>query len=187
MATFPLMPTRWPKRSFAAPSSASSLKSCSPLVTSKIFDDYDIVAVQEISNKPQKVPYQFLDELNAGGGDDWAMLLSERTGREANDQTFQEQYAFYYKPEHVRPAGLVTEFPDSDDDLFQREPFAARFEAVDVEFTFVLINIHTRPANALDEIAPKTRARARPRVAHVRVYRPTWRRLSRYGRGWPRR
>lgn len=43
-------------------------------------------------------------------------------------------------------------FPDEAADLFQREPFAVRFRALDDGRTFVLITIHTAPRAAAAEI-----------------------------------
>ena len=43
-------------------------------------------------------------------------------------------------------------YDDSEWDRFQREPFVARFAAKSGNFTFAMINIHTRPKSAVPEI-----------------------------------
>ena len=90
---------------------------------------------------------QFLAKLGRG----WAMSESPRTGQNPDDKHSQEQYVFYYKTKRVLADGDGALFPDTRD-YFQREPWTARFRVVDGNFTFVLINIHTRPESAVDEI-----------------------------------
>ena len=56
---------------------------------------YDLVAVQEIKDIDQTVPYDFLDSINANTTTQWDMMLSPRSGLQDDDQSSQEQYAFY--------------------------------------------------------------------------------------------
>ena len=53
----------------------------------------------------------------------------------------------------IKPLDEGRLFFDGDEDLFQREPFMARFGVVEGNFTFVLITIHTAPQLAVAEIA----------------------------------
>ncbi len=136
----------------------------SELVT--IFDRYDLVAVQEIKDIDQEVPYLFLDELNGNltnSSFEWRLLLSQRTGIQEDDQNSQEQYAYYYKSNVFSAVGNGTLYDDSGNDSFQREPFLGKFNLLDSEGNhtdteIVLINIHTKPTlaveemNALDEV-----------------------------------
>ena len=57
---------------------------------------YDLVAVQEIKDIDQTVPYDFLDAINNQSETEWGMLLSPRSGLQEDDRSSQEQYAFYY-------------------------------------------------------------------------------------------
>ena len=57
---------------------------------------YDLVAVQEIKDIDQTVPYDFLDALNNKSFSTWDMVLSPRSGLQDDDQSSQEQYAFYF-------------------------------------------------------------------------------------------
>ena len=60
-----------------------------------LFQAYDMVAVQEIKDIDEEVPYLFLDELNGIAGQDnvsnqtqnWSMVLSERSGQQEDDRT----------------------------------------------------------------------------------------------------
>ncbi len=51
---------------------------------------YDLVAVQEIKDASEQVADDFLAELGMG----WDMLESPRTGRNPDDTSSQEQYAY---------------------------------------------------------------------------------------------
>ena len=112
---------------------------------------YDVVAVQEIKDIDQEVPYQFLDLLNENGSH-YGMLLSQRTGLQDDDSSSQEQYAIYYDNRTIEVLDEGGLFNDSADDLFQREPFLARLGVRNSTLDFVLGVIHTKPAAAVEEI-----------------------------------
>ena len=125
-------------------------KIAKPATTKALVDiikKYDLVAVQEIKDKREKVADQFLSMLGRG----WAMSESPRTGQNPDDRHSQEQYVFYYRTDRVLEDGDGALFPDARDD-FQREPWMTRFRVVDGNFTFVVVNIHTRPESAVEEI-----------------------------------
>lgn len=117
-----------------------------------IIRQYTIVAVQEIKDVSNEVPQKFLEKINADGSQ-YDMLVSLRTGRQGDDMDSQEQYAFYFNPAVIQAVDEGRLFDDADRDLFQREPFVARFRAVAGNLTFVLIAIHTAPESAIEEIA----------------------------------
>ncbi|RJU94822.1 MAG: hypothetical protein DWC08_01625 [Candidatus Poseidoniales archaeon] len=113
---------------------------------------YDLVAVQEIKDIDQTVPYDFLDSINANTTTQWDMMLSPRSGLQDDDQSSQEQYAFYFNTSVFRPIGNGTLYNDSVEDSFQREPFIGQFELLDENgtgtgFDFSLITIHTKPGD----------------------------------------
>ncbi len=133
----------------------------------EIFHRYDMVAVQEIKDIDQEVPYQFLDALNeyplnqsennTAGVEKWMMVLSNRTGIQDDDISSQEQYAFYYRSAVFTALDAGVLYNDSGNDSFQREPLIARFmllnlqgEETGTELTF--INIHTKPTLAVEEM-----------------------------------
>ena len=130
-----------------------------------IFQRYDMVAVQEIKDIDEEVPYLFLDELNLVPGEnntstssnEWNMLLSARSGMQEDDRNSQEQYAFYYKPTIFSPMNNGTLYDDSVNDSFQREPFLAKFMILDTYGNstgtdIVFVNIHTKPTLAVEEM-----------------------------------
>ena len=122
-----------------------------------IFERYDLVAVQEIKDIDEQVPYQFLDELNNNSSIDWKMVLSLRTGLQEDDQNSQEQYAYYYRSDVFISLDNGTLYNDSTKDSFQREPLVSQFELIDLTgnstgLDFTLINIHTKPTEAVSEM-----------------------------------
>lgn len=80
------------------------------------------------------------------------MLLSERTGRQPDDKSSQEQYAVLYDKAVVEAFPDDQLYDDSAHDVFQREPYLTRLKTKAGDFTFVLIGIHTRPESAVTEI-----------------------------------
>lgn len=115
---------------------------------------YELVAVQEIQDKNEDAPRVLLAAVNRGE-DRYEMMLSPRTGMQPDDIEGQEQYAYYYRSDVIKPIGDNVLFDDSAHDYFQREPHVARFDVRDGCARFVLINVHTKPKNGvtLGEIA----------------------------------
>ena len=130
-----------------------------PEVVSVLVDtvlQYDMVSVQEIKDIDQTVPYDFLQQINNRSNNTWDMLLSERSGQQEDDTSYQEQYAFYYNTTVFSPINGSL-YNDSEFDLFQKEPYIGSFEMLNESgnnsgFNFTLINIHTKPAIAMEEI-----------------------------------
>lgn len=120
-------------------------------ILADIVRKYDVIAIQEVSDKTEAAPKKLLDLVNSGGAS-YKLLLSERTGKQSDDQTSQEQYAYYYNSKRVQQLDQAMLFDDSQSDQFQREPFVARFKVLNGNFTFVLVNIHTNPKQAVEEI-----------------------------------
>ncbi|MDG1538458.1 MAG: endonuclease/exonuclease/phosphatase family protein [Candidatus Poseidonia sp.] len=130
-----------------------------------LFQDYDMVAVQEIKDIDEEVPYLFLNELNGVAGQEnltnqtmeWKMVLSERSGMQDDDKNSQEQYAYYYRPTVFTSLDNGTLYDDSTNDSFQREPFLATFMLLDTNgeetgTDIVFVNIHTKPTLAVEEL-----------------------------------
>lgn len=131
-----------------------------PDVVSQLVDtvlQYDMVAVQEVKDIDQTVPYDFLNEINNVSENTWNMSLSPRSGTQDDDQSSQEQYVYYYNTTVFREVGQGQLYNDSIGDYFQREPYIASFELLNESgnssgFDFTLFTVHTKPALALEEI-----------------------------------
>ena len=116
-----------------------------------IIRQFDIVAVQEISDVSGRVPYSFLEKINQGHRVHYQVVCSERTGKQPNDRTSQEQYAYYYNSQVVKMEDNML-FDDSKNDLFQREPYIASFKTIEGDFSFIVCTVHTNPELAVQEI-----------------------------------
>lgn len=116
----------------------------------RIVRQFDIVAVQEISDISNQTAGAFLKLVNASGAR-YKLSCSERTGRQPNDRKSAEQYAFYYNSQTVKllDAALYNDV----NDYFQREPYIASFIRKSDSLTFVVCTIHTAPKQAVQEIA----------------------------------
>ena len=114
---------------------------------------YDVVALQELKDASGEAPRLLLAALNRDAARSYAMLLSHRSGLEPDDARSQEQYAILYDTQVIEALAGERLFDDSARDLFQREPYLARLRTRAGSFSFVLMNIHTRPERAVAEIA----------------------------------
>ena len=116
-----------------------------------IVRQFDIVAVQEVSDASNYTAGAFLKEINKSGAQ-YKMVCSERTGLQPDDNNSREQYAFYYNTATVTLTDKAL-YDDSENDYFQREPYIAQFRRKTDGFVFVLCTIHTTPDVAVEEIA----------------------------------
>jgi deoxyribonuclease-1-like protein len=114
-------------------------------VLTKIVRNYDIIAVQEIRDETMATLPYFLGKINEIPGDRYAYIESARLGRTDS----KEQYAYIYNTKTISFGGKSYVFNDTHD-VFEREPYLASFSSN--KFDFILVNIHTKPTNAKQEI-----------------------------------
>lgn len=117
----------------------------------EVVREFDVVAVQEVSDVTEKAPKALLDEINKKGSL-YSLLLSPRSGQQADDKSSQEQYAFYYNTDRVEVVGNASLYNDSKNNYFKREPYSARFKIKSTDLTFTVTQIHTQPELAVQEI-----------------------------------
>jgi len=117
-----------------------------------IIRKYDIVAVQEVSDVSGTLSSTFMEIVNQKGRKSYQVACSERTGRQPDDRSSQEQYAFYYDTTLFTLIGLPKLYPDTLFDFFAREPFVTTFKTKSGDFCFTLVTVHTAPAEAVKEI-----------------------------------
>ncbi len=114
---------------------------------SKTIRNFDVVAVQEIRDASQTALPSLKNAVNDLAGPKYDFIVSDRLGR----TTSKEQYAYFYNTQTMQQIGNPYTYPDSND-LFQREPYVAEFKAINGNFDFVLITVHTDPDTATQEI-----------------------------------
>ena len=124
-------------------------------VLAKTARNFDIIAVQEFRDDTETTLPIYLGRINSLPGPAYAATSSPRLGRTSS----KENYAFIYNTATVRlVSGSNYTFADPPEgtatDLFQREPFIARFESAgNAAFDFALITIHTEPDGTPQELS----------------------------------
>jgi len=116
-----------------------------------IVKQYDLVAIQEIKDISGTTAPKFLEVINVDGSA-YDFIISERSGRNNDDKSSQEQYAYFYNTNTVVATDNGELFNDSVNDYFQREPYIAHFRVIGGNFQFVVMSIHTKPERAVSEI-----------------------------------
>eukprot|EP00057_Strongylocentrotus_purpuratus_P014446 XP_011668920.1 PREDICTED: uncharacterized protein LOC100891970 isoform X2 [Strongylocentrotus purpuratus] len=110
---------------------------------------YDIILLQEIRDSEGTAIDVLLNLVNSvASSDPYAMVISERLGRSFS----KEQYAYFYRSSKAR---LVKDYVYKDPgDRFEREPYIAVFESSYTAVSpFAIVGIHTKPADAWEEIS----------------------------------
>jgi hypothetical protein len=110
----------------------------------RILDRYDLVFIMEIRDSDDTAIYELLERLNKQSSKNYQIIVSERLGR----TTSKEQYAYLYNPDKVMPDQSYV-WNDTRD-LFEREPYVARFRFGNDAFT--MIGIHTSPSDVPAEL-----------------------------------
>ena len=119
-------------------------------VLGKIIRTYDVVAIQEIRDKSQTALPALLEIVNSDDSQ-YDYNVSARLGR--TNSSYKEQYAYIYNNQTVELTGTPHTYPEpAGTDPFRREPYIASFKALNGNFDFTLITIHTPPKNATEEI-----------------------------------
>lgn len=113
---------------------------------------FDVVAIQEIRAATDDILPRFVDLINSTGRH-YDYVIGPRLGRTSST----EQYAYVFDAQTVEvDRGSMYTIQDRDD-LLQREPFVALFRArgppPEQAFTFVLMNVHTTPDDAKEEVS----------------------------------
>ena len=117
----------------------------------EVVRQFELVAIQEIRSADQNLMPEFVKIINSRGPE-YQFLISPRLGRTVS----KEQYAYVYRTNALEPIpGSVFNVQDPQD-LIHREPFVAGFRTrtrAGQPFSFTLINAHTSPDDAEEEVA----------------------------------
>lgn len=120
-------------------------------VLARIIRKFDVVAIQEIRAKDPNFLARFMQMVNAGGFH-YDCVVGPRLGRTDS----KEQYAYIFDLTRVEIDRTSIYTVADPDDLLHREPLVAGFRAraapPQEAFTFVLVDIHTDPDEAQDEL-----------------------------------
>ncbi|GFR65427.1 deoxyribonuclease [Elysia marginata] len=118
----------------------------------KILQRYDLILILEIRDSSETAFPELVQECNKDNPENpFSFVVSARLGRTSS----KEQYGFMYRSKKIK-LDSTFQFDDGDDDgtdMFQREPFAARFYSPSTELEdFAIIATHTDPDEAAKEI-----------------------------------
>jgi len=120
-------------------------------VLSRIVQNFDVVAIQEIRSKDQGILPNFIELINANGRK-YDYVIGPRLGRSSS----KEQYAFIFDTASVEVDRNQLYTVDDPDDRLHREPlvgwFRVRGPPTESAFTFTLVNIHTDPDETKQEL-----------------------------------
>jgi deoxyribonuclease-1-like protein len=112
---------------------------------------FDLVNIQEVRSTTDDILPRFIDLINSTGRH-YDFVIGPRLGRTNS----KEQYAIVFDTQTLEVDRTSIYTVDDKDDLFQRPPLVASFRVrgppPDQAFTFTLIDVHTEPDEAEQEI-----------------------------------
>ncbi|MCA9155656.1 MAG: endonuclease/exonuclease/phosphatase family protein [Planctomycetales bacterium] len=125
-----------------------------PQVVSVLIDvvrRFDVVAIQELRAADQTLIPYFVQLINADGAR-YDYVVGPRLGRTSS----KEQYVYLFDTARVSLVPNSVYSINDPDDWLHREPLVASFQTLSTSnrppFTFTLINMHTDPDEAEDEV-----------------------------------
>jgi len=120
-------------------------------VLADVVRKFDIIAIQEIRTKDERVIPAFLAWVNSTGRK-YNYIIGPRVGRTVS----QEQYLYVYDTETISLTPDSSYSMSDPGDRLHRAPLVTHFRAVNHEgqpgFSFSLVNIHTDPDETRTEL-----------------------------------
>jgi len=112
---------------------------------------FDVVGIQEIRSIDQTILDVLIGYVNSSGGR-YTYVIGPRLGRTVS----KEQYAYIYDSDRIASSPNATYTLNDDIDALHREPLIGRFVAksnlTNRPWTFTLVNLHTDPDEAIQEV-----------------------------------
>ncbi len=129
-------------------------KASKPYVMQELADivnQFDVVAIQEVRSKDEYLIPNFVQLVNRSG-----RRFDHVIGPRVGYTTSKEQYVFLFDTQKVEIDHQSVYTVSDPDGLLHREPLVATFRARGVDpdqaFTFTLVNMHTDPDIAIQEM-----------------------------------
>jgi len=117
----------------------------------EIINQFDVVAIQEVRSKDTLLIPNFVQLVNQSG-----RRFDHVIGPRVGYTTSKEQYIFLFDTERVEVDRQSIYTVNDPDGLLHREPLVATFRTRGVDpdnaFTFTLVNMHTDPDVAAEEM-----------------------------------
>ncbi len=118
----------------------------------KIINQFDIVAIQEIRTQDDAFMAKFAQLCSQIGGRTWDYRVGPRLGNTRST----EQYAYIWDAAKLEVNPQMVFTVADPENVLHREPLVAMFRTRGVPanqaFTFTLVNVHTDPDVAVDEM-----------------------------------
>lgn len=116
---------------------------------------FDVLAIQEIKCDTDDPITTLMNLVNGADDSNYSIIMSKRLKRPGSNNS--ERYAFIWDTAKVQLREQSAYEVEDNEDLMHREPFVASFRTVPAStggqpFTFTLINVHTDPDTALQEM-----------------------------------
>jgi deoxyribonuclease-1-like protein len=112
---------------------------------------FDVVGIQEIRSTDQTILDVLMTYINSTGGS-YQYVMGPRLGRTVS----KEQYAYIYDSNRISTGPNATYTLNDDIDALHREPLVGRFvvrsNLTNRPWTFSLVNLHTDPDVAVQEV-----------------------------------
>ena len=118
----------------------------------KIIQQFDVIALQEITSSDQRTLPILVNLVNNSGGR-YNYTISPRIGRASTG--YFEQYGYVFDTSRVQSSPEVCYVVADEADVLHREPFCGRFQTITPgarPFTFTLISMHTDPGEISHEL-----------------------------------
>jgi deoxyribonuclease-1-like protein len=120
-------------------------------ILAKVVRHFDIVAIQEVRAKGDTILPRFVAAINADGSR-FDFVIGPRLGRTVST----EQYAYVFDTNRIEVDRNSVGTMSDPNDLLHREPLVARFRtraySATAPFSFWLVNSHTDPDEAKEEV-----------------------------------
>ena len=100
---------------------------------SKIVSKFDLIGLEEVMN--EKGLKKLRAVLNSTTKSEWEYIISEKAG---GSKGYKEYYAFIYKKEKFQYVKSLQNFKEINQNMFIREPFAARFKSNNFDFIYII-------------------------------------------------
>ena len=115
-----------------------------------IINQFDVVAIQEVRSKDEYLIPNFVQLINRSG-----RRFDHVIGPRVGYTTSKEQYVFLYDTQKIEVDRQSVYTMGDRDGMLHREPLVATFRTrvdPDKAFTFTLVNMHTDPDEAAEEM-----------------------------------
>lgn len=119
----------------------------------KVISHTDFLAIQEVMTS--QAVSKLEGEVEKATGESWSSMESDAIGR----GSYKERYAFLWRDSKVAYEDGAVSYIDRRD-VFEREPFSARFREIETNQAFAVGTVHILYGDGIEDRAPEIKALA---------------------------